>query len=109
MTLTDFNGTTNYCTSTSYTTLLSGLIVNEPVTISFDFTYTGLGYNGDKSIRLQGYGDITVWGDGALFYTFTDLIDWSTGTGTLKYKFLISDDNNEYYVIQDYSLSNTAI
>ena len=33
----------------------------------------------------------------------------ATGTGTLKYKFLISDDNNEYYVIQDYSLSNTAI
>ena len=33
----------------------------------------------------------------------------ATGAGTLKYKFLISDNNNEYYIIQDYSLSNTAI
>ena len=95
ITLTNFKGTTNYCTKANYTTLLSGLIVNEPVTISFDFTYTGLGYNGNKSIQLQAKGDVTSWGEGALFYPFTHLIDWSTGTGALKFKytFNISSDS----------------
>lgn len=33
----------------------------------------------------------------------------ATGTGTLKYKFLIKDDENNWYKLKDYSTSNTFI
>ena len=33
----------------------------------------------------------------------------ATGTGTLQYKFIIKDSKNNWYVIQDYSTSNTAV
>lgn len=87
-TATGFTGIVNYCPS-MYTVLTSGLVANNSVTVSFNFSYTGLTYTTGAAKRLviQGNGDVTNWGPAWTSKDFTNSVDWAAGSGSVKFKY----------------------
>ena len=65
ITLSDFKGSTNYCSSSYAVEGVSSLKVGDVLTISYDFEYTNLVGNTGKSIYLHGWGEQTNW-DGSV-------------------------------------------